>query len=547
MTVALNKAITIWLVAAFCPSAVARGQQAQSGDARVKSHATTLPAHSPLAPDRLFALASPAVVKLTIKDEDDREIGIASGIIVRFEKENYDIQGKRPYRSTLITNYHVIRAAVSIDVSFSDGQRGWVSAVLAEDKAADLAVLSASSFVEPKRALKLQESADPPIGTKVYAIGSPQGLSNTLSEGLISGYRQRGKHEPWIQITAPISPGSSGGPLLSAEGSVLGVTTAFLSESQNLNFAVPASEISRLLNQTDKPRAVWERASIRDTKDRAFRGAEFHIHLQFSDRANAKAIPDGQYEQTLERFREERLSAGDQLAMLVKGRELYSSKQYAEAIGMLKRATKAEPGEYAYLTHYALAEAIRGNLMVGGGRITKFEAVVEPLIRAKELNPNFGPTFYLLAWTYDVLSKHPEALLEADSLVRLMPRCYAGYQFRGEAWAKLGREVAFERDFETACDLRPNDPDLLIKKAGCYVWLDKLQHAVDTYKDAIKLDEDDALPHYNLGNALQRMGKYGEAIKAYQRALKAAAGGSSWQSDIEGRIAECRRQIIQPP
>lgn len=189
------KEALVCLMAIVFSTSVAPGQQIQSGDAPSQVLPATLPAQSPLAPDRLFALASPAVVKLTIKDDDDREIGIASGFIVKIEEdEKNDILGLGAYSSTIITNYHVIRPAISIDVSFTDGHDGTVNQVIAEDESADLAVLLAFSHVEPKRALKLEENANPPVGTKVYAIGNPQGLSNTLSEGLISGYRKRGKH-----------------------------------------------------------------------------------------------------------------------------------------------------------------------------------------------------------------------------------------------------------------------------------------------------------------------------------------------------------------
>ncbi len=538
MTITFKEAVVICLVAALFSSAVAPGQQARSRNAPGQSRPTSLTAQSPLAPDRLFALASPAVVKLTIKDEDDREIGIASGFIVEFEKEKYEVRGQPVYRSTMITNYHVIRPAISVDVLFSDGRTGRASQVMGEDESADLAVLSVSSLEEPKRALKLHEGASPRIGTKVYAIGSPKGLSNTLSEGLISGYRERGKHEAWVQITAPISPGSSGGPLFSTEGLVLGVTTAFLSESQNLNFAVPASEVSRLLARPEKPRPIWEGASIRETEKDAFQDAEVPIFVQLLE-ADSKESRGGQPEQTYEGILEERASAGDQLGLLLKGRELYLAKEYDKAIRMLKRATEASAGEYAYLTHYAQAQAI----LKVSERVIDFEDAVQPLRRAKELNPDFGPSFYRLSCVYRTLHLYPEMLVAAESLVRLMPRCYDGYQLRGEAWAELGREAAFERDFETACGLRPNDNYLLMAKAGGYVSLDKLQEAVDTYKDVVKLDENYFIAHYNLGNALQKMGKYDEAIKSYQRTLK-AAGRDFF--DIEGRITECRREMQSP-
>ncbi len=548
MTVTFREAVTICFASALFASGVATGQQGQSADAGVKRHPTTLPGQSPLASEHLFTLASPAVVKLTIKDEDEREIGVASGFIVSFERKKHDIEGQALYRSTIITNYHVIRPAISIDVSFSEGHVGWASEVIAEDESADLAVLSVSSLMEPKQALMLRESANPPIGTKVYAIGSPRGLSNTLSEGLISGYRQRGEHEPWIQITAAISPGSSGGPLLSPEGLVLGVTTAYLSESQNLNFALPASEVSRLLKHTEKARPIWEGASIRETEKHAFQDASFSFSWQYTQ-TTPKESPDGQSDQTFERFREEQLSAGDQLALLLKGRELYFSKQYDEAIGMLRRATQADCGEYAYLAHFALAQAIRARPFAGRKPVTYLEDAVAPLRRANELNPDFGPAHCLLSCTYHTMARWPESLVEAESVVRLMPRCYEGYQLRGEAWAAFGREEAFERDFETACGLRPNDCALLIAKALGYSSLGKLQKAADTYKDAIKLNENYSIPfipHYNLGRTLQRMGKYEEAIKSYQKALKVAGSDADWQSDIEGRIAECHRMMQAP-
>ena len=154
MTVTFKNAVVICFAAALHSSAVAPGQQAQSGDAPESETSDfdellqrareivdgptwlpTLPAQSPLAPDHLFANASPGVVKLTIKDDDDREIGVASGCIVRLE----DVSGlaglaSLKYHLTIVTNYHVIRPAISIDVTFSDGSIREVRYVIAEER-----------------------------------------------------------------------------------------------------------------------------------------------------------------------------------------------------------------------------------------------------------------------------------------------------------------------------------------------------------------------------------------------------------------------------
>ena len=84
------------------------------------------------------------------------------------------------------------------------------------------------------------------VGDEVYAIGNPQGLEGTFSQGIVSSIRQIGS-DTLFQITAPISPGSSGGPVLNAQGKVIGIAVATFSGGQNLNFAIPASYLTLLL------------------------------------------------------------------------------------------------------------------------------------------------------------------------------------------------------------------------------------------------------------------------------------------------------------
>ena len=80
------------------------------------------------------------------------------------------------------------------------------------------------------------------------AIGSPLGLMNTISDGIVAGFRNF-KDEKFIQITAPISPGSSGGALLDRYGYLVGITSAGYLEGQNLNLAVPSSQLMLLINR----------------------------------------------------------------------------------------------------------------------------------------------------------------------------------------------------------------------------------------------------------------------------------------------------------
>ncbi|OAI41853.1 hypothetical protein AYO40_06955 [Planctomycetaceae bacterium SCGC AG-212-D15] len=189
-------------------------------------------------PTAIFRQASPAVVWVLTQDEHGRPLKTGSGFFI--SKDGH-----------VATNYHVVDDAYAVHIVLADNTRVKVLGAVAIDEAVDIAILK----VPPERsgpALTLTSQDLPPVGSKVFAIGNPQGLTHTLSEGLVSGHREaRGMQV--IQTTAPISPGSSGGPLLaSSNGEVVGVTTAALPDGQNLNFAVPVSQVKRLLRHADK-------------------------------------------------------------------------------------------------------------------------------------------------------------------------------------------------------------------------------------------------------------------------------------------------------
>jgi S1-C subfamily serine protease len=140
------------------------------------------------------------------------------------------------------TNQHVIDGAEMLKVKLASGQIVDVEQVRAESREHDVAVL----IIPPSGTGLALAQGDPEVGEDVLAIGHPKGLERSLSTGVVSGIRQRGNTRVY-QITAPISPGSSGGPILNERGDVLGMATFFALDGQNLNFAVPVSYIQELL------------------------------------------------------------------------------------------------------------------------------------------------------------------------------------------------------------------------------------------------------------------------------------------------------------
>ena len=139
----------------------------------------------------------------------------------------------------IVTNKHVVDGAETI-IARDSARKLYVGNVLAQDAARDLALLSTNA--RSCTVLPLVDSQRAVIGTEVYAIGNPLGLSGTVTRGIVSGLRS-GAGISFIQIDATINPGNSGGPLLDATGSVLGVTTFKVRGFEGLNFAVASNEV----------------------------------------------------------------------------------------------------------------------------------------------------------------------------------------------------------------------------------------------------------------------------------------------------------------
>jgi hypothetical protein len=146
----------------------------------------------------------------------------------------------------VVTNYHVIANGNAAIVKFSDGTALPVDGVLAVDKVRDLAIIKIHG--KNFRALTLGNSDRVQIGEEVVAIGNPLGLELTVSNGILSGVRTVEKEGgKFLQITAPISHGSSGGPLFNMAGEVIGITSMYFEGGENLNFAIPVNDAKRLL------------------------------------------------------------------------------------------------------------------------------------------------------------------------------------------------------------------------------------------------------------------------------------------------------------
>src|SRR6266404_3248593 len=166
----------------------------------------------------------PSVVTLIALDDRDQPLALGSGFFITRD-------------GVLVTNAHVVGAAAKVLVRWR-GQSGVALKILNFARKYDLVTIQTSFTSTPP--VLLADSDTAAVGQDVIVLGSPQGLEGTVSTGIIGGLRILGGVK-FLQITAPISPGSSGGPVFNTQGRVVGISTATSAKGQNLNFALPAN------------------------------------------------------------------------------------------------------------------------------------------------------------------------------------------------------------------------------------------------------------------------------------------------------------------
>jgi predicted Zn-dependent protease len=374
-----------------------------------------------LSAEQVFSRVSPAVVRIVVRDREFKEIGLGSGFFVTAD-------------GLLVTNHHVVRGAEFATVLRADGSTLFVDGVLALDADQDLAVLKVNGAGLPY--LEVAPAAYPPVGTRVYAIGNPQGLTNTLSEGLVSGIRQEGGQVRGIQTTAAISPGSSGGPLVDAQGRVVGVTRAYLVEGQALNFAVPAAAVRALLAKA----AAGKAAPLASAGGRPL------------DRAASREL-DAAWAAIIE-------------------------KRWTDGIRILTGLTRREPDNpFGWFTlgymHY---------------RMGNHELAVEACKTAIRLEPDDPAAYNYLGRVYTLLGRHVEAVEACKTAIRLNPGHADAYLNLGLTYAKMGRYAEAVEAYKTVIRLEPDHVPVYYELGLAYLAMGNRAEALRAYLALQRLD-----------------------------------------------------------
>lgn len=417
-----------------------------------------------------YALAS--VVVIFAQNEKGKAFALGSGFFVA--------------DGIIATNYHVIQGAPRLSAKIV-GQRGLypISRVLMTDRTRDLAFLAVTGV--KASALTLGDDTRVAPGDEVYVIGNPQGLEGTFSKGVISGIRSiNGKR--YLQITAPISPGSSGGPVLNASGEVIGVAVGSLRTGQNLNFAIPISYLSSLLSSAEQ------------TTNR------FNV--------NPKDLPN-----------EKKTSQTDSTKQPARVPSNYEVKEIAERISEVRKHKDSADA------HFKLAETYRR------WTFHKVESI-QSYKRAIEIDPTHPETFYGLAEVY--MTRLPSRRVDPGELanqaamaaeaykqaIRLKPDYFEAHLGLARAYSSLDRFDDAIEACKIALSIKPASPEALNELGSDYFITESYSDAIETYQRSFEIDPTDYRVLYDIGRIYLEQKQYLDAIKMYQRGIRAAESGS---------------------
>ena len=456
---------------------------------------------------QLAQKALAATVSLEVQDENGDTLGRGSGFFVR--------------PNLIATNFHVIDGAAKGYVRLVNTATSYsIESVTATDKSYDLALLKVT--VNGVTPLPLGDSDAVQIGETVYAAGNPQGLEGTFSDGIISGRRDRCTKQERLQMTAPISPGSSGGAVLNRKGEVIGVATSLYNPliGQNLNFAVPSNALAVLLRQPQNSRPLSSEKQSNSVETYRMR-AQVSIRL-------------GNYERAIREVNQAlRLKPNDARSYLLRGFSKAKLGRYDSAIADYDRSIFLNPND-------AKAYVNRG---IAKHKLRQYFAAVFDFDEAIRQDPNDAKAYVNRGRAKVGLERYFAAILDFDEAIRQDPNDAKAYVNRGIAKYKLRQYFAAVFDFDEAIRQEPNDAIAYVNRGRAKVELERYFAAILDFDEAIRLDPNDA--RFYLARGLTRhLLRYRKMAKEdYRTALRLATLADN--QDLKAEIEKALRLLHQ--
>src|ERR1043165_288710 len=440
-----------------------------------------------LLPD-LVRRIKPSAVAIETFDSHGEKLSRGSGFFVDTDR--------------IVTNRHVIEGAYSAEVHSSTGGVYPVKGVLAVDAEGDIALLKID--VPPPnqvRSLSLDRTS-PQEGESVVVIGNPFGLEGSVTNGIVSAVRDIPGFGRIIQITAPISPGSSGSPVVNMQGQVIGVATLQVAGGQSVNFAIPSERIAQLdrtsQSQTGQAMSLSELVSATSRNKRAHAVEFFRNGLTFLSKDDCQgALP---YFQKAAEADNAYAEAWAQMGFCHE-----KLGRHNEAIDASKKAVSIRPSAESYF-----------NIGLANYYLKQYREAEAAYRQAIKIDPyNAADAYYALGLTYRDWGQFDEEVQAYKHTIRLKPDYAPAYDRLGQRYLELKKYSEAIEAFKQLAALRPGDANAQNSLGEAYEAMNKHDESVEAFRQAIRLKSDFGKAYFNLGKTLLAQGNRDGAVEQY--------------------------------
>ena len=395
----------------------------------------------------------------------------------------------------VVTNRHVIEGGYRAEVHSSSGKVYQVKGVLAVDAEGDLALLKVDAPASIARPLSLERTS-PQEGESIVVIGNPFGLEGSVTNGIVSAVRDIPTFGRIIQITAPISPGSSGSPVVNMQGQVIGVATLQITGGQSINFAIPSERISQL--QTGALISFADLVATSGRNKRAKAVQFFRDGLSFLSKDDCeKALP----------YFEKAVESDSNYAEAWAQTGFCNEKlgHHAEAIESSKKAVALRPSAESFF-----------NIGLASFYLKQYRESADAYRQAIKLDPyNAADAYYALGLTYRDWAKPDEEIQAYKQAIRLKPDYTSAYERLGARYLRSKKFAEAVEIFKQLSILKPGNASAPNNMGEAYLELGKLNEALEAFKQAIRLKPDSGRAYFNLGKCYLAMGNRNAAIEQY--------------------------------
>ena len=433
--------------------------------------------------EQIAEKALAATVYLEMKDRNGVTLGFGSGFFVR--------------ENVIATNFHVIEGATQGTAKLVGKYTTHaIEGITATDKINDLALLKVNAYgITP---LPLGDSDDVRIGATVYVAGNPKGLEGTFSNGIISSRRYRYTQER-LQMTAPISPGSSGGPVLNRKGEVIGISFMTIEGGQNLNFAIPSNYLKILPTQSGIVKSFSQ-------MDQSISAETYLLWGYVKDELGDHIGAISDYTQAIQ------LKSNYADAYYNRGVAKSNLGQYKAAITDYDMAILLKPDDALAYNNRGIAKHKQG----------QYSAAIADYIKAIQLKPDYAEAYSNRGLTKGALGQPIDAIDDCNRAIQLKPDLAEAYLTRGLAQTMLIQSSAAIDDCNRAIQLKPDYAEAYYVRGLARVGLGQHTTAIVDCSKAIQLKPDYAEAHFTRGFAKYRVGRIWEAKQDLRTALRIA-------------------------